>query len=1694
LAAFSIELNISQAQDTYQRLIDALPKGTDNMTAGLVIPSHTKTTPVSLKISNVRPNIRHVLRIVSEWSSAPQASVTFVPTSDTASLTIAFAYGPNNLYLYDALGNETHYNAVVTHYATMFLAEAQQITDYSWLPIKTIENAIASPLSYLLAIPFTGKYSAYIPSDLETLNILGNKLLSKNLLWGPGTDRGVREIFAAFSASNPVLHKMSNTGAPTSFLYRNEETFSGYEAHVWLPNRDIERWQTFIRYTDNLPQVFTLKQIEENEVYVQVGNKVHRHVFDFESIAANTVIDTSSQCFKDLFRLDLSMIKKMYITFCQASYPFDNQMPPLHSEADPLGVRNFTSFTLTGRFEQQFDEDNYIHDWVYEPIIGIIDGVNRFFALSETPASPYSIKLFSDGLLLGYLKDFRISTGDSFRANIYALNISPDPELLTIDVGDLRSFIGPVFHTMEIGDTDSVQFLATAVNQTLNEVLFVISEPPVTSGNARIHYVTPNVAANLYGGANQYGIEAGISGTSYTLTYPTPASSINYQLLVQYAEDPAGPPNTVDQPIYLVRNHTTLGATIEFSTPITAPNAQLHWWLIEGDISLERDTITLPSSISSLIIPFTSGPYFDRVCVLVSLWNTTALGDVSMPLVATHNVNTVSFTVKFSEPIDSANYRLDYVVFPAELGLNVLEIFIPPTPPQIIEAQYDTIYDQWANTSPIESVDGVTQTFTLAEPCEVPKAMYATLNGRLLTQGANEQYTVEGTTLRMNFLPQPSQTLWCVYPTGEPGSAWDQGRLAWNSHTGIGAYASGKIFHDDVVGAGDTLTLLGETFLGTATAEGQVYNPSHIVPADTLTFPNAGITLTGVTAALYDAPLQIGTILALNVALGAPGTITLPNHGIFGNTLVYLTGDDLPSGITQYQRYYIVNGTANTFELSLTYGGPGIAITSQGTGSFNLLKYALPMEFPCGVSRDADGAALTAAINRMLSAVYYASYLGNGVTTIKAFALTGTASNDPITSPGVSILVTLPISGDSSSYANEVQEITFPSVPTSGKFNLKYNDEVTADIPYNATAADVQDALYDLPSLTSVLVTGTVGTGFTVEFVAADGKKPHPLLTVDDTVVSFDATDITADTIYAFEHGLEHEQTVGAFSAGTLPSGLNGTDVYYVFDAPIAATYLSAGTTVMVTGADTTGYTVGTEVKVYGGSDAAVNGTYLVDSILSPTSFTYIADTAPIIMAGLLSYIDGNHIQLMTAPPTPAIVPLVDQGVGTHYLAANSLSDGVQITPLVTRLVEGYGDRFPVGVHKLHDSQALATALNANDVVRRSYQAYAVAGEITVTATHVGTAYNKSVDATGSLRSSGIGGGIDPVLPHTRPPALQPAKPFYYAEAPVVTLDGLATRRYTGYSGNSVAFDVQPESLQIPYIVSQVYPIDYHPLDDMIANKPCSYPKGVFTQGLQAVATEMECDAPQTGILAITTRGAPRQEEPAGAVDGINDTFDMDFTTCNAPNSLMVWIDGIFQPPTKYTYSVFSGHGRITFLTPPATGQLIWVWYIIGSDYCLLEYVEQLTGVTDGVNTAFGWSNAVVDQPSVLVFMQGLLSLQTVNYTVDVGNMSLTYVSAPPAGVSMWTHYNTGAVEAWRQDVVGVGDGVQDVWVLPTLVPTQLPNTKDSVILALDGFVQRQGVDFFVEIGVNGAPNGFITFATAPDVGREIEVAYLTRG
>lgn len=75
------------------------------------------------------------------------------------------------------------------------------------------------------------------------------------------------------------------------------------------------------------------------------------------------------------------------------------------------------------------------------------------------------------------------------------------------------------------------------------------------------------------------------------------------------------------------------------------------------------------------------------------------------------------------------------------------------------------------------------------------------------------------------------------------------------------------------------------------------------------------------------------------------------------------------------------------------------------------------------------------------------------------------------------VVVGVPSAGE-----NTVQVLQFTAVPNEGRWKLDFEGAVTGYLDYNSSAAAIKNALEALPNIDSVVVTGTVATGFTVTF------------------------------------------------------------------------------------------------------------------------------------------------------------------------------------------------------------------------------------------------------------------------------------------------------------------------------------------------------------------------------------------------------------------------------------------------------------------------------------------------------------------------------------------------------------------------------------------------------------------------------------
>jgi len=106
---------------------------------------------------------------------------------------------------------------------------------------------------------------------------------------------------------------------------------------------------------------------------------------------------------------------------------------------------------------------------------------------------------------------------------------------------------------------------------------------------------------------------------------------------------------------------------------------------------------------------------------------------------------------------------------------------------------------------------------------------------------------------------------------------------------------------------------------------------------------------------------------------------------------------------------------------------------------------------------------------------------------------------------------------------DEVQTITFDTVPDEGYFSVSYEGDETVSINYDDTAADFQTALRALTYLTDVTVSGNFTVGFTITFTGIDGDQEQPLLVEEDNTLKTSSVAVTitiSETIPGVNQGV----------------------------------------------------------------------------------------------------------------------------------------------------------------------------------------------------------------------------------------------------------------------------------------------------------------------------------------------------------------------------------------------------------------------------------------------------------------------------------------------------------------------------------------------------------------------------------------------
>lgn len=1735
MASLTFELVTGNDQVAYDALISELPAGENNLARGVVVPSHPANKPQTFKINNVTPNTPYMVDFVGEWATAPTPRIYFIPTGTYQLITVALPYGPVTATV-KSTGETRQFLISVSNYAVFFRAYAKELTEYSLQPLAIVQDSIANPLAYRLATPLLTGLTSLIPSDLEILSALSYKLLTKSLLHRPESEAAAREILSAFSATNPIFFKMQNLNEFDSPMYRSEEIFQGYEAHVWFPNNEMERWKAFITLLANLPQLYSIRQITESEVYVQVGDILKRHRFDFNSPQANSIttgVAYLSDCFLKLFKPSVTVSSEHWLSFCQASYVLDQLMSnSLFPINDPVGIKRqlpaWSGYSLCGRLDQQYDIEN-VHDWYYDsPLFGNVDGFNSLFYLSKMPISVSAVKLFVDGLLKRMYVDYRVSISGDIISGATRIMSSTTRIVVEAPLGDVRPFKGPTFSSLEVRGEANLQMLLTGIETGLDNVSFVISHRPTVIPNdleeIAVHFVTPKVASSGIIGENQYGTIDLVEGlTSYDLTFNQPTLALDYQLLVSITIDPM--PNTnpdeVAQIAHLVRTHTQNGATIDFSHQIPA-NAKLNWWVIEDDlVSLERGTLQLDAGATTVLIPLTGGPYYDQVVVLLQLWHLDP-SYITAPIYLTSFILKPSQIVTmFSAPLGNGNYRLDYCVFESRGG-NFLEFYDPPAVGSIIEAHYDTKWKYWINSGLTPPPDGQNKEFYLPSPCQNPESVYLAMDGRLMNQGADKQYILQSDKVIFKYPPTAAQVLWAVYPINPNGdtlpSTWEQGKLLRLPES-IGEYATGWLqTTGDKITPTESIELAGVKFEAKDTAEGRITNIKSINLGDSVSWPDVH------SITIQPSAIDLGTY-----------RFSYSGHTFTDGLLIRVsTTGTLPTGLVANTLYKVAGASLIDFALTDLLNHP-IAVTNEGTGlhtftnavvlaginnQFDQNGDLIPTtvnQFRIGYSQDQDAEALVAAINAhpSLSLRFVAKYLGLGVTSVKALALGNGYYNRTMTALGTSFGDTTNITGDSApssyteayvrseGYCLTVAADTLTDNTFNGIHRLTDGDEVkivtvgtlptglTSGAVYyvtNATSTSFQlryrsKSTLDNNITLSPIVPFTGGTGsFTIHRLAG-ALSLNSDIHLDSATSTFNYVDhglfeglkVTIVNVGSKQYAVTgelHPDNGYTTILGSLPVGLQETKFYYVSNVTSDSFQLAneAGVTVLFS-------TSGEGFQLISRFD-------LADNIFRIKNQGFIAngpvtlsseELPPEIQSGTIYYVLNQTVNSLQLSLVPSGSPLSFTDIGSE----------IKITAY---------PHFPAGNNKLLDTASLYREINTHPLTKILFELTLNADTIIIKKKAIGRS-DLSLSVSGnSILVKNLSEGKDP----DNRLSYQTSKMCYNYKAPVTALDGLSTVWLEQYNGDTFLFDAPPISQQEGYFISEVFPIEPHPLDSTAANLPtCNYPKGVFTQGFCTHISETSIDVLPDIEVIVTTANMPVQEGLQPTSDP--KVFTISLISCAGQESLMLWIDGVFQSPVDgvfqspaaYSYADDGHIGRITLPNAPTSEQHLWVWYLPMGSSCAYERVDALAGNINGSNTDFTVPEAWIDSETLVVFLEGLFSLQLQDY-IMLPSSQIRYNIAPATGQSLWAHYNLGLAlptDRWRQTRIGITNGTDNRYEVYHMLTSELPISVDATLLFLDGL--NQGGMYSMELDDKGNPNGWIVFHSVPEANRTLDAVFI---
>lgn len=379
----TFEYSKSPSYTIYDRLIhgDAstgqvgIPEGPFYLTQGLVVPFSYYPTNFNLSTDNLDDSITiQVSRLgiinlgaekkkTARISMLPPIAPDFAPVGYeyTTTVKIQLSKGKNEIVV--SQGNNTVLLIVTaTVFGALLHGYADELFNYSYDDYQRQYNEIYSPVGTRLAEPFL-TVSDMFP-DVQTLQLLASKMSIRQYISEQGGQEGVTDFLSGLVQSTPYFKDQKNKvnfDPIVQPIYRLQEDFSGVEAHVWIPNVSLVRWQAFIKFVNNIKTVYTLKKVTEEEVVVEVDGVLQSHTFDFDLEESSLFFINMERACYDSLHSYMSMSLKTAFTMCAAGYPFDliiNRNNPLYGF--DIDYPDFVGLSLTGRLDGGFTFDTMV--------------------------------------------------------------------------------------------------------------------------------------------------------------------------------------------------------------------------------------------------------------------------------------------------------------------------------------------------------------------------------------------------------------------------------------------------------------------------------------------------------------------------------------------------------------------------------------------------------------------------------------------------------------------------------------------------------------------------------------------------------------------------------------------------------------------------------------------------------------------------------------------------------------------------------------------------------------------------------------------------------------------------------------------------------------------------------------------------------------------------------------------------------------------------------------------------------------------------------------------------------------------------------------------------------------------------------------------------------------------------------------